>query len=218
MDNHFPVRPTGPRLPPRIRVPAHSHWSVRSDPYTVNGATEHRVADHRPKYSMFEGIRHKRLVACGSASVWRSFPETARGNERVRIELFVQRIGGHRLARAGRVHETPLADVDTHVIHAAAVDPEKYEIAALQFARLHFLGMLRLVARGARHREPELPVRIEDESAAIETIARSATVAVARAAQAERECRQRLAAVLHRRGAAAAIPVLRIEWVARGFA
>ena len=50
-------------------------------------------------------------------------------------------------------------------------------------------------------------MRIEDEAAAVETVARRATVAVTRAAQTQREVRERFAAVAHRGGAAAAIPL-----------
>ena len=76
-----------------------------------------------------------------------------------------------------------LADVDADMIDLAAVDLEEHEIAGFEFARFHRVGLLRLFARSPRHGESELPVRVEDEAAAVETIARRATVAVTRATQ-----------------------------------
>src|SRR6478735_8505611 len=151
-------------------------------------------------------MQHNRASDYGLVSVRNLLPETARGGEGFRIELVVERVDRDGLAGTRRVHETALAYVYANVIHAAAVDVEEHEIAGLELARLDLVGLLRLLARSTRHFEAELAVRVEHQAAAIETIARRAAVAVARAAQRQREFRQRLAAVAHRGRAAAAVP------------
>src|SRR5215510_9583559 len=116
-----------------------------------------------------------------------SIPVATRRRKTFVVELVVEGIDGDRLALARRVHEPMVADVDADVVDLAAVDLEEYQVAAFQLAALHLLGFLRLFARGARHGEPELLVRVEDEPAAVESFGRGATVAITRALQGERE-------------------------------
>src|SRR4051812_3994408 len=127
-------------------------------------------------------MQHNRASDYGPVSVRNPLPETARGREGFRVEIIVERIDGHRFPGARRVHETPLADVDADVIHAPAVDVEEHQVAGPQLARLDLLGLLRLLARGARHLEAELAMRVEHQAAAIEAIARRAAETVTRAA------------------------------------
>src|SRR6185436_12667445 len=100
-------------------------------------------------------MQHNRESDYGRVSMRNLLPETPRGREGFRIELVVQRVDRHGLSGAGRVHEIMIADVDADVIHAPAVDVKEHEIAGTQLARLDLLGLLRLLARSARHDETE---------------------------------------------------------------
>src|SRR5688572_2527925 len=135
-------------------------------------------------------------------------PEAAGGRKSLGVKLIVQRIDGYGFSGAGRVHESMLADVDADMVDLAAIDLEEDQVAAPQLARLDLFGLLGLIARSARHLQSEMPMRVEHEPAAVETIARRATVAITRALQRERELRERFAAVAHVRRATAAVPRL----------
>src|SRR5262245_12203270 len=122
-----------------------------------------------------------------------SIPVAARRRIIFVVELIVERVDGDRLALARRVHEAMIADVDADVVDLAAVDLEEHQVAALELAALHFLRFPGLLARSARHGEPHLLMRVEHEAAAVETLARGAAVAIARALQREREVREGVA-------------------------
>ena len=137
-------------------------------------------------------------------------PEATGREKPVRVELIVEGIGGHRFARAGRVHETLLPDIDSHVIDPATPDFEEHEIAAPQFARFDAGRLFSLLARSARHAEAQLPMRVEHEATAIETIERRTAITVWRATQAEREIRECFAAIAHAGRTTCAVPVARV--------
>src|SRR5688572_25961749 len=96
----------------------------------------------------------------------------------VGVVVVVERLQRDRTAGARRVHEMPVTDVDAHVIDLAARDAEEHEVAALELALGDGARLRRLVARGARHIEPELAVREEHQTAAVEAIDRRATEAI----------------------------------------
>src|SRR5690349_21480735 len=128
-------------------------------------------------------MQHNRATDYGPVSARNLLPVAARGREGLRVELVVERVDGDGLSGTWRMHELVVADVDADMIHAAAVDVEEHEIAGLELARLDLVGLLRLFARGARHFEAELAMRVEHQAAAIEAVERRAAVAIARAAQ-----------------------------------
>ena len=103
-----------------------------------------------------------------SRSVWQPLPESAGGDEVLRVEAAAEICEGHREPGARRVHEAAVAGVDADVIDAARADMEEDQISRRELRERYGLRGALLSGGGARNGEPDVLVYVEREPAAIE--------------------------------------------------
>jgi hypothetical protein len=92
--------------------------------------------------------------------------------------LFLEARHANMAAALRGVHEAAVACVDADVAHAAALEPEEYEIARPQVVALHRRGGGELLRGGARHGNADLAVRVAYEPAAVEGVGTRTTVTI----------------------------------------
>ena len=103
-----------------------------------------------------------------SRRVWQPLPESASGDEVLRVEAAAEICKGHREPRARRVDEATIAGVDAYVIDAARADVEEDQISRRELRERYGLRGVLLSGGGARDGEPDALVYVEREPAAIE--------------------------------------------------
>src|SRR5215470_15749643 len=110
----------------------------------------------------------RRYVSLRCRTLGKPVPETAGAHEMGAIVALAQVAVRDRPSRARRVHEAPLARVDTDMIDAALVDVEEDQVAGRELAERHGVCGAPLLARRARDREAKALVHVKREAAAVE--------------------------------------------------